>query len=379
MHWAKRLQASQYSAMSLSWTSARRALRLCGFVSTADGAPPYKVLMRRFVFSVLLLFAMAASAYVGYWFYVADRIRTGIEPWAEARRAEGYIAHWDSAAVDGFPASFRLTFTRAVFSGIKPLAFEIAGPTLVGEARPWDLKRWHISAPQGAGLEAPIENGAIEAASLDGTLDLDTPNGTAIALVAHDIAGGGAVAGLRIADADVRLTLPDHSPAGHMDAAFATTLHLSKLTLPISVPSFGSTVEALTLSGSFKGALPPGNLRQALAAWRDDGGTIELQDGSIRWGALVLDTKGTLALDDTLQPIGALTATIQGQNAIVDAAVAAGNLRAGDASLLKTFLGLMAKPGPDGTKLLTLPVSLQNTRVYLGPAQIADLPHITWE
>ena len=40
---------------------------------------------------------------------------------------------------------------------------------------------------------------------------------------------------------------------------------------------------------------------------------------------------------------------------------------------------MMAKPGADGKKRLTLPVSLQNDRIYLGPAQIARLPRFTWE
>jgi len=39
----------------------------------------------------------------------------------------------------------------------------------------------------------------------------------------------------------------------------------------------------------------------------------------------------------------------------------------------------MVKPGIDGKKQLTLPVTLQNRRLYLGPAQIAVLPAITWE
>src|SRR5579863_7634575 len=112
-----------------------------------------------------------------------------------------------------------------------------------------------------------------------------------------------------------------------------------------------------SLSGSFKGTLPPGPLRQALAAWRDGGGIIEVRDGTVRWGSLAVDVNGTLALDAALQPIGALTATILDHNVLIDAAVAAGEMREGDASLVKTFLGLMAKSGPDGKKRLTLPLN----------------------
>ncbi len=145
------------------------------------------------------------------------------------------------------------------------------------------------------------------------------------------------------------------------------------------MPSLGATVDAVTLSGALKGAVPAGQLRQALAAWRDDGGTIELEEGTLRWGSLAASANGTLALDTALQPIGALTATIENHDAVIDAAVAGGTLRADDASLAKVLLGLMVKPGIDGKKQLTLPVTLQNRRLYLGPAQIAVLPAITWE
>ncbi len=325
------------------------------------------------------ILAAAAASYTGYWFDVAARLRAGVEPWAQARRAEGYTVRWDAVTVGGFPLSFRLRFAGAVFSGIRPLPFEIAAPLLSGSARPWNLKRWAVSAPEGARVAAPSQGDTIAVAGLGGTILLGADAGTAIDLVAHDLAGSGTAAGLRIADAEARLTLPERAPASHQDTALGAAIRLAGMALPYQVPPFGSTVEALTLAGTFKGALPQGKLRQGLAAWRDDGGTIELEDGSLRWGPLAASANGTLALDEALQPIGAMTAIIEGHNAIIDAFVANGSLRPGDASFAKTFLGLMAKPGADGRKRLTLPLRVQNDRVYLGPAQIAALPRFTWE
>ncbi|HEX7967007.1 MAG TPA: DUF2125 domain-containing protein [Stellaceae bacterium] len=335
--------------------------------------------MRRILIATLVLLAAAAASYTGYWFHVAGRLRAGVEPWAEARRAEGYTVRWDAVSVGGFPGSFSLRFAGAVFGGSRPLPFQIAAPLLSGSARPWNLKRWKVNAPEGARVDAPSEGDAIAAAALDGTVILGTEVGTAIDLVARDVAGSGAAAGLRIADAEARLTLPERAPASHQDTAFGAAIRLAKMVLPYRVPPFGSTVEALTLAGTFKGALPRGKLRQGLAAWRDDGGTIELEVGSLRWGPLAASANGTLALDEVLQPIGAMTATIEGHNAIIDAFVANGSLRPGDASFAKTFLGLMAKPSADGRKQLTVPLRLQNDRVYLGPAQIAALPRFTWD
>jgi hypothetical protein len=155
-------------------------------------------------------------------------------------------------------------------------------------------------------------------------------------------------------------------------------LRVAQLTLPRAVPPFGGTVEAFSLAATLKGPMPQGPLYQSLAAWRDDGGTVEVEDGRIRWGALVMDAGGTLKLDRQLQPTGALTAHFKNQNAVVDAAVAAGGLHPDDAGLAKAFLGLMAKPGPDGEKQITVPVHVQNERIFLGPAQVAQFPKIAW-
>jgi len=80
-----------------------------------------------------------------------------------------------------------------------------------------------------------------------------------------------------------------------------------------------------------------------------------------------------------LQPVGALTATIGGYGEIVDSLVAAGNLNAGDAAMVKVALGLLAKPAPNGGYQLDAPVTLQNGQVYLGPVRLARMPNFVWE
>ncbi len=333
--------------------------------------------MRRVLLPAALFLALLLAGYTGYWFYIAHRLAAGVEPWAEARRAQGYSLRWDGMAVSGYPSEFRLTFSGAALGGTRPVPFEATAPLLVGEARPWNLQRWRISAPRGLHAAAPSDGGELAAAAIDGELAL--ADATALDLTAHDVAGGGNAAGLAIAEARLQLVLPPQRPASHRDAAASGALRLTRAKLPQAVAPFGDTIETLALAGSLKGALPPGPLRQALAAWRDDGGTIELGEGVLRWGALDVRANGTLALDEAMQPEGSLTAAIEDQGAIIDAAVSAGFLRAGDAHFIKTFLGLMAKTGPDGKKRLSLPVSLQDGRVYLGPAQVAVLPRFTWE
>jgi hypothetical protein len=335
--------------------------------------------MRRPILILSAVLALAWAGYSGYWFYTAKRLSAGIGPWAEARRADGYTLQWRKLEVEGYPAAFRLHFADAAVAGVRPLPFTAALPMLVGETAAWDLQHWRLEAPQGLHVEVPGAGEAITAAALDGSLGFGAPEGTAVDFTLHGITAGGVVSGLQVGDATAHLTIPAEPPASHRDAAIAAAIHLAKITLPWQLPPFGSDIEAVRLAATVRGAMPSGTLRQALDAWRADGGTVEVEDGALRWGKLAVTTSGTLALDDALQPMGALTATIEDHTAIVDAAVASGNLPADNANFVKAFLGLMAKPGADGKKRLTLPVSVQNDRIYLGPAQIARLPRFTWE
>lgn len=336
--------------------------------------------MRRIIAAtVVLLLLAAAASYTGYWFYIARRLPGTIADWAAARSAEGYDVRWDDLAVGGFPASLTVSLTGAALAGARPLPFEAKAAAVIGEARPWNLRRWHVTAPNGARVEAARGGDAISAAALDVTVATGADKDTSVRVAAHQITGSGAAALLGVAEVDAQLSLPARPPVDHRQEGARATVRLLGVALPRAVPSLGATIDSVTLSGALKGAVRDGKLRDALAAWRDDGGTIELEQAALRWNSLAASANGTLALDETLQPIGALTATIENQNAVIDAAVAGGTMRAQDANLAKILLGLMAKPGPDGKKQLTLPVTLQNRRLYLGPAQIAVLPVITWE
>src|SRR5690606_38258286 len=97
-------------------------------------------------------------------------------------------------------------------------------------------------------------------------------------------------------------------------------------------------------------------LRDALARWRDDGGTLDLASAVVRWGELHLSGSGTFALDAALQPIGAMSTTISGHDAVIDALVAQGVVTPRDGGLAKILLAVLSRPSPvDGAPELTAP------------------------
>lgn len=338
---------------------------------------------------ILAALVIVAAGYVFYWYSVAELVRRGILDWSAARRDEGFTIGWDRYEVTGFPLALRVTIEKPVFGqrGVEP-GYMARSPRLVAEARPWALGRWQVDAAQGATLA--IEPGparpaiTVAAASLAATVEPRQDGaaagnpGTGVAVTADGIAVTGQ-ADLAIAHVSAQSVIPAHEVASHLQTWLSASFDLKGMTLPQAVPPLGDTVDHLAATIAVKGSIPGGPHRQALAAWRDDGGTLEIGALDLGWGDLVLGAKGTLALDAALQPVGAMTALVRGYNEIVDALVAGGNLRAGDGAMAKLALGLLAKEGPDGQYEISAPLTLQNGSVYIGPAKIARMPVFTWE
>lgn len=335
--------------------------------------------LRRWFLSLAALGAIAFAFYGYYWHRIAEELRDGLAPWASAQQAQGYKASWDEVEIGGFPGSFRFRFTKASFGAERPLPVALDLPVLVAWAEPWNLHHWRFTSESGAKLSDALGAASVDLGRLDGSVELGNQGGGVLDVSAFDLTGAGLVAGTHVAGATAHIELPARAPATHLDTAFDLALQLSGITLPGPVPGFGNSVNELAFSAQLKGGLPQGPFVHALAQWRDQGGTIELGSFRLRWGALLIDASGTLALDQALQPEGALSAVITGQDAAVDLAVSTGTLQASDATIAKAVLDLLAKPAADGQKAITVPLTLQQDRLFLGPAAIAQFAPIQWE
>lgn len=339
----------------------------------------------------LLLLAVAAVAglYTAYWFVAAGRIRAAVMDWAEARRVAGYTVGWDGIGVGGFPFVFRVSIDAPVLGDNRAQpGWEARGARLVGEAKPWAPQVWRLDAPRGGRVAVqpgPARPAIVaEAASLSGTVAPARPADPVPGALAVSLDGDSVTI---TADATVRadrmhagVLLPAHDAASHSDVWAAGALRFEKLALPAPVRPLGAVIDSVDARLAVKGTVPGGRpLRDALAAWRDAGGTAEVEALRFSWGPALAYANGTLALDAAMQPVGALTAVIEGYGDVVDALVAGGGVKPGDAQLAKLALGLLAKPGPDGRSQLSVPVTLQEGQIYMGPAKLGRLPHFSWE
>jgi hypothetical protein len=333
--------------------------------------------------AALALLLVLLGAYTAYWLIVVERIKDGIALWAQTEKVEKVDVSWQRIVATGFPFAFRVVLNTVALrdSRVSP-APELRIPVLAGETRPWNFARWQLAAPEGlsaelagVGARPPLKLAAQTAA---GVLMMDPQAGTILWLRLQDVAAeaGGAAA---VSSADAWVVLPAKPPRAHTEPALGIAVDLRQLKLTDLTPILGETIDELALGVSVKGAVPDGKLVQAVAEWRDAGGTVELDNLQMKWGGLGATATGTIALDQELQPIGGLSGAIQGYDQILAALVQSGRMRASDAGIARLALAMLAKAGPDGKSEIRTAFTIQKGQMFLGPARLGKAPRIAWE
>jgi hypothetical protein len=348
--------------------------------------------LRRIIVLTSGAVAALAAVYGIAWFAIADQLRGGIDRWVAERRAEGWTAEHGDIAIGGFPLTWRahVASPRLAQAARKP-AFLWAGPSLDLSWRPWQARivdfRTAGTHRLGIGTAEEARAAPLTMAQANGRLVFAADGGLrSVAFRIDDAAlparNGEVLRIGRIASAfNGGPTAEDPSAdKPHLKAAVRLDTEISGMVLPAaSKPALGRTIEKLGLRGAILGQLPNGNVKEMLSGWRDGGGTLEIDRLELGWSALRVQADGTMALDQRLQPVGALTARIAGYEQTMDRLVAAGAVRAGEALLAKFALGALARtPDGGGPAEITVPISIQEGWIYLGPVKLLPAPPLVW-
>ena len=340
---------------------------------------------RRLVLAGAILAALIA-VYSAYWFFAARNFRDGVMRWTADKRAEGWTAAYDDLSVAGFPLWLRAELSGAnIAPPGEPTMWRWQGPTLAAAARPWNWRLVVFDFP-----------GAHRVTVRDGKRSREFQLSVARARAIARLDPGGrfdhlsgdmetietGAAGWRIKAVHWSLALPIRDRAN--DAASDKEPPGPRLRFMVSGIEhqeqilLGRPIERLEAEIKLVGAIDKGAVRDALAAWRDAGGLLKLNHLSLKWPPLSLEADGAVALDGDLQPIGAMTARIRGYDDAIDILVQTGVLRAGAALAAKLALTLQARRTPDGGSSVTVPLTLQDRRLSIGPVRLRPLPRIDW-
>lgn len=352
----------------------------------------------RFLFILAAILALAVAAWTGAWFWFAGEIRDGLGRFVVQQERAGAEFDWGPVEISGYPTGFDIYLPDASVEWIHgERLMVLAGPGLHASVAPFALDRANYASPGRHVLQ--VEQGTrklryeMTFAALFGDVVLNDSGDLNRVTAQFDDA--------RVAaeHLDGPLTVDRGSMELIRDEAEATpdAIHpegtsrrivteMANLRLPLGLVdegargALGDTISRFALDASLRGALDPTAAdRERLAAWRDAGGTLEINDLTIVWGPLAIAGDGTLALDDNMQPEGAFTAKITGMADLVDALQQAGSISPRDAAVARISLAVLTRAQEGGAPpAAEVPVSIQDRVVSLGPVPLVQLPEITW-
>lgn len=354
--------------------------------------------------SVPLFLVVIMAGYSVLWFTGAERMEAEARAWISARQDDGWAIEHGGLQTRGFPMKIRVELAdvkasapphlggwtaradawrleapawganNPVLRPIGPLALDLGG-----------LGRWQVD---GGRLEAVLDTavqGNAQAATLAG-ISLTLKDLRAVPATSLDKAGRarGDAPALTLESLTAQAERLDVSgPVDVKTATHALTIDGHGLTLPPGMATpLGRDWQSLEVSTRVLGPLPPAErLLSALQAWRDDGGVLEVDRLYVMWAPLEINIAGTLALDDRSQPVGALSSHVRGFFQAIERLEDAGIVRARDATMARVVLGSMAhnaSQGGSNGSVLSLPVTVQDRKLSMGPVALFDLPTIRW-
>jgi len=347
------------------------------------GNPSAKVRLSLAVAGLVCL--VAAGGYVAYWYFAAGQMRDLVMQWIDGSGASGIAVRHDAIETGGFPTLITLNLDRPT------VVSDTGGWTWSAErvsfsVKPWDLTLYRVDVPGRQVIDADVRNEpwrfVLETDDAFGLAALRLGGGLELAevqlespVLSADRAESPLYSAQRLA---ARVGLPEAPPILHTDPLVDVSMVLDGLSLPDRLDGpLGTDVSRLRFDAAMRGALKDAAPADALEEWRANGGTVELEWLHLAWGPVDLKSSGTLSLDETLRPIGALKADIAGYAEIIDAFVRAGMIGEDAGRLFTTGLSLIAKePAGGGAPVISVPLTAQKGHLFLGPFKLAELPPV---
>jgi len=338
---------------------------------------------RTYVLAALGLAALAIL-YTAYWFILARIVAQDIADWAAFYRSQGYAVSYSQPPLEGFPFAVTAHFINPDVVAPSGLwRWRTAEMRLT--IRPWAPYELRFVAPGNHRLTiagtAPRE---VKLAADALILGLHLKDGILPDRFGLTLSGAviedSRLGVTKLGELAVDGRFPATPPTGPSGSSLDLIAQLSRLTLPEGVEApLGRDIYSTRLVAQIMGPLPEGSPRQALAAWSEAGGDIELRDVELLWGGLWLRGDATLAFDRALQPLFAGSFAVANPGQVLDKLVAGGLLTPGTAQTAKImFAALAVTPPGGGMPQVKLPLTIQDGYLYTGPIKLAALRPLDW-
>ena len=345
--------------------------------------PPLPFLRRLATICTFAILGVAAL-WCLLWTVAASEYRHIVDGWLEAERGHGHVVSYDERTTGGFPHAVLLRFTNLSWSDTE--GGRVKAGAITFTANPWRWRVFNIAFTDGFEISVPFPSAEnplmVHGEEGDGHVELTDSNNWDFVRLRFTNLEASRPAHKVFTAANLELTAdrPEEPAKDHTETGLSLSAKATRVVLTSEKPlPFG--VDVPTLDASLRIMGPPPDIfdKASVAAWNTESGVIEWDNFDLAWGPLTLSAKGTLGLDDDLQPEGAFSGKIGGQDDVIRALLDQGWIAKRQANMLNSVLNLFARPGKIAEKpSLEMPIAVQMGGLFLGPVRIFEFPEIEW-
>jgi hypothetical protein len=331
----------------------------------------------------------AAGAFTAYWFFAMASLAEQVAGWIEQRQTEGYRIVHGAAEQSGFPDRLRLALPDGAIEARS--GWRWASPRTVVETRLFSPRDVTVAFEGDQRLQLPAAAGGLALIARaepllavprrGGWLPTGLLTATNLVVGVPGSAGAAEVGEVLVSAAGD----PARPVTGPEEGTYDLSVSLAPLRLQAANLPLGDRVDRISMEARLMGALPAGPWPEALARWRDAGGTVEVTRLAVDYGPLKLIGDGTFALDRQGEVIAAMSVTTRDLGGALDALVARGVLAPEVADAARFVLrppdgdaGGRDDGDAKGGPILRVPISIQNRVLFLGPLPVARVPALPW-
>jgi len=347
---------------------------------------PQKTLIQRVgVWWPTILLVVLCALYAIYWNVMAGALERRAEAWRADAQAQGLEVGWDTLETTGFPFRLQAVLTNPRLAFVQDgTRYSWTAQGLQANAMPYRLD--HVIV-QALGLNVversgPGGTGIVKLLPQQALASILFEEGKPVRFDA-DILGLRAELGhgstaravsARRWQLHVR-EVPEAGADAHDVVTKAEDVRIDGLALPVGDSiALAEARGRLTATGVLTAPYDDAAAGGALAAWRAAGGSLVLDQSTLRWGEVETQASGTLALDAGFRPEGRLKAFVKGYRPLIDTLVVTGRVESDDAGTALAFLDALGTVGLDAEGKLPIAVTIENGRVRVGPADIGRVP-----
>ncbi|MBR72948.1 MAG: hypothetical protein CMM30_08425 [Rhodospirillaceae bacterium] len=335
--------------------------------------------------AISVIISIFLFGYTSYWYIAADQIEKEIIKEQKNQSLKGRALSFDKMSITGFPFRFETLFQspkiRIPNSGLK-----IESRKLVFSMKPWDYTHISIAPDNITSIEhqkngiTNLYNTGINSGNIKISLKNNKVNIVDIKLSQLNFKSPFTREPASINELYAQIDL---SGIGQFSSLNTETIKLHLNINKIGIPDdfgaeMGKYVEYFQFSADLFGPISGDKIKDKIINWRDSGGIIELETLKGRWGPLEIDANGTLAIDNEMRPLAALTSNVAGYSDMIDSLIMSNAIPFGDAFLAKVAFNMLAEEREDGGPrvLENVPLTIQDGLLSIGPMELGKVKPI---